>query len=393
MGDKMNDEFKLLGHRFDTVQFSLRVQVPDSLSETIAVAQQAARLSRKPESVELGPERTLGEVLRHGGGGGDAIFSTGELGEVWFFKLSQRNDPWGVTVKIRSFALLCFGFTEALARAWNQARGMGLNASGYSLGRIDYRFDVRTPHEFAPLEPCLIRPNRMHVRPYEIVRRGHPLFEWNEDAEVRRVLQGTHIQTLMAGKIGSGNQLVLYDKRAEQVATRKGILFEHYGLNPLEKDWGLWRVEVRYAGDVLKRRWNVRTVPALRANLQPMLHKALTRVRYVKENQEYAPTAEAVLHPLWQRACEAIQDATCDQPSEFPPERALSLLRAERERSLKANITGCALSLAAMRSQDGDAVRNLAPRLAHSVVSNALTVNPDRADAALRRAWQNRPVE
>jgi hypothetical protein len=192
----------------------------------------------------------------------------------------------------------------------------------------------------------------------------------------------------MVGKIGSGNQLVLYDKRAEQLATRNEVLFERYGLGSRARSSGLWRVEVRYAGDVLKRRLNTRHIPALRSNIQPMLHKALLRVRYVETGQEHVPTPRRMLHPLWQRVCDVIPDVTCNQPPQFAPERAEALLRAERERSLKSNITGCALGLAAMRTTDSKMIHQLAPRIAHSAVSNALAANPAKADAALRRAWQ-----
>lgn len=382
----MNGAFKLLGHGFDTVQFSLLARVPEALAEQIVSAQRIAKELRKPEPVELGPTRIAGEILPHGGNGGDAMFSTGDLGEIWSFKtVARKNDPWGVTVKIRSHALLCYGLPRSLERAWARARGMGLIADGYSLGRIDYRFDVLTPGEFAPVDSCLIRPNRARVAPYEVLKRGHPLFNDIDSAERRKVLRGTRIETLMVGKIGSGQQLVLYNKRSEQIAKRNAILFDNYELDARDKSSGLWRIEVRFAGDVLKRRWNVRTLPKLRERLQPMLHKALHRVRYVQSGQDNIPTPRRELHPIWAQVWDAIPLATCDQPAQFAPERAEAILRAERERACEASIVGSALALASGQSSDEASLRELAPRLAHRIVSHALVANPEKASAALRR--------
>ena len=35
------------------------------------------------------------------------MLSTGELGEIYAFKLDQKRDEWGVMVKLRALALLC----------------------------------------------------------------------------------------------------------------------------------------------------------------------------------------------------------------------------------------------------------------------------------------------
>jgi hypothetical protein len=78
----MDETFELLGQGFDTVQLSFRVQIRPSLSEELRAAQLCAKETRNPEPVLLGPNAIRGEVLRHGGGGGDAIFSTGELDEI-----------------------------------------------------------------------------------------------------------------------------------------------------------------------------------------------------------------------------------------------------------------------------------------------------------------------
>ena len=48
----MSDEFKLLGHGFDTIQFSFQTRIPDWLSDAVASAQMLAKESRKPEPVE-----------------------------------------------------------------------------------------------------------------------------------------------------------------------------------------------------------------------------------------------------------------------------------------------------------------------------------------------------
>lgn len=382
----MSGDFKLLGHGLDTVQFSLSVGVPEALSQQILSAQRVAKESHRPEPVELGAARIAGEILRHGGNGGDAMFSTGDLGEIWSFKtLARKNDPWGVTVKIRAHALLCYGLPQALERAWARARGMGTNAEGYSLGRVDYRFDVLTPAGFAPVDSCLIRPNRARVAPYDVLKRGHPLFNDIDSVECRRVLRGTTIETLMVGKIGSGQQLVLYNKRSEQIAKRDTILFEHYGLNLQDKSWGLWRIEVRFAGDVLKRRWNVRALPKLRESLHEMLSRALKRVRYVQDGQDHVPTPRRLLHPIWEQIQDAILTPACDQPAQFAPERAEAIIRAERERAREACIVGSALALAANQTTDEASLCELAPRLAQRVVSNALVANPEKASAALRR--------
>ena len=386
----MTQKFKLIGQGFDTVQVSFQTRIPETLADQIYEAQWQAKQTRKPEPVTIGPGHVKGEVLRHGGGGGDAIFSTGDLGEMWFLKLDQKRDKWGATIKVRSLALLCYGFEEALSHLWEHANGMRLEVDGYSLGRIDYRFDVLTCRSFAPLESSVVRHNRTVVRPYEIMNRKHPIWEWNDDPDVRVILRGKLIETLMIGTIGSGMQIVIYNKRSELTLTRNHVVPERYGLDPNDPSWGLWRVEVRFAGDVLKRRLNVRDLVSLRANLRSILTRALTRVRYIRPRQDHLPAAQQLLHPLWEIVTEAIAGATCEQPSQFAPERAEYLIRQERERSLKANVAGCSLSLAAMHTSDSLEVAKLAPQLACQAVEDALVIDPRRASRAIDRAWNHR---
>lgn len=381
----MADEFKLLGHGFDTIQLSFITQIPHALADAIAHARMIARQRHQPEAVILGPGQIRGEVLSHGGGGGDAIFSTGELGEMYFLKLDQKGDPWGVTVKIRALALLCYGFEGAMERMWDRAKGLGLSAAGYSFGRIDYRFDVQTTRSFALSEECLVTHNRSLVRPFDKFNRNHPLYEWGGDPNVQRLLRGTKIETIMVGKIGSGMQTVIYDKRAESIARRNFALVESYGLDPKSPQWGLIRAEVRYAGDVLKRRWNVRDIKALSKNIQPMIHKAMSTTRYVQPGPPEMCRRDRSRHDLWSSAVDAIPLVTCSQPSTFPPQRAEYLILEERRRSLRANIAGCSVSLAAMDSHDHIVVAELAPILASQAVKNAIVVDPGKVDRAIRR--------
>ncbi len=383
----MTHSFKLIGQGFDTVQLSFQTRIPDQLAYEITGAQQVAKQTRKPEPVSIGPGHVRGEVLRHGGGGGDAIFSTGELGQMWFLKTDQKGDKWGAMIKVRSLALLCHGFEDALSHVWEHANGMGLDVTGYSLGRIDYRFDFLTDRSFAPIDTCVLRHNRTVVRPYEVVDRQHPNWDWSDDPDVQRVLRGKRIETLMIGTIGGGMQIVIYDKRSELTITRNHVVLERYGLDLADPSWGLWRVEVRFAGDVLKRRLNVRDLRALSANLCAMLTRAITRIRYVEPGQDHLPSREKVLHPLWARVTDAIQNATCQQPSQFAPERAEYLIRKERERSLKANIAGCALGLAAMRETTAADIAAVAPNLASKAVTDALAADPMKIDRIARRNW------
>lgn len=383
----MPHTFRLLGHGFDTIQLTLQVRIPEALSEAIYEAQKVAKETRKPEPVTLGPGKVRADVLRHGGMGGDAMLSTGELGEMYAFKLDQKRDEWGVMVKVRALALLCYGLPGALDRMWERVTGIALAPKGYSLGRIDYRFDILTDAGFALSEHCLVRPGRTLVRPYEAVDRTHPAFEWNDDPEVRRLLRGTRIETLMVGKIGTGTQVVIYDKRAEMTASRNHTLMERYGLDPADKTWRLWRIEVRYAGDVLKRRWNVRDFPTLARELQNMLRAALTRVRYVEPGQEHIPSPRRAVHPFWTTATDAIPEANCEQPSQFAPERAEYMLREERKRSLDANIAGCAVARAAMEVTDPRRAAEMAPTMALRAVEGALRADPVKAARAIERAW------
>lgn len=271
---------------------------------------------------------------------------------------------------------------------WERVRGMGLAPTGYSLGRVDYSFDVLTDPSFALAEDCLIRPNRTLVRPYEAVDREHPAFEWNDDPDVRRLLRGTRIETLMVSKIGTGMQVVIYDKRAEMIANRNHTLMESYGLDPAEKRWRLWRIEVRYAGDVLKRRWNVRDFPSLARELQNMLKRALTRVRYVEAGQDHLPSPRRTLYTFWTTATDAIALATCEQPPQFAPERAEYMLREERKRSLDANIAGCAVARAAMEVTDPKRAAEMAPTMALRAVEGALKADPAKAARAIERTGQ-----
>jgi hypothetical protein len=146
---------------------------------------------------------------------------------------------------------------------------------------------------------------------------------------------------------------------------------------------------VRFSGDVLKRRLDVRTLEALRINLRPMLEKALTRVRYIEPSSIGLPSVDQILHPLWNLVTLAIGNATCSQPSQFAPERSAYLIAEEKKRALRANIAGCGLSLAAMQTSDVNEIVHLGPRLAREAVENALVVDPKKAARAVDRQWRS----
>jgi hypothetical protein len=180
----------------------------------------------------------------------------------------------------------------------------------------------------------------------------------------------------------------LYDKLTEQLITHKSALFEAFGLDPNDKQSGLWRVEIRFAGDLLKRRLNVRDVPSLKEKLRPMLSRALSRVRYVEAGQDHITPPRRAIHRLWTTVTEAIPDVAFEQPSRFAPERAEYLIREERTRALSANIAGCGLSLAAMQTADTNKITELAPQLASRAVENALAIDPGKAAQAVKRSWR-----
>ncbi|MBL7099974.1 MAG: hypothetical protein ISS15_20140 [Alphaproteobacteria bacterium] len=384
----MTTAFKLLGQGFDTIQLSFQTRIPDTLAAAVKEAQALAKRNRRPEPVELGPRCVKGEVLSHGGGGGDAMFSTGEFGELYFIKTDQKGDEWGVTVKLRALTLLCLGLPEALDTMFQRVSGLGLSVRGYSLGRIDYRLDVLCPGDFKLEGERLVRPNRSRCVPYISVPfgRDHPLFHWNDDPDDRVILRGAEIATFMVGKIGTSVQSIIYDKLAECRARRNLVLLEAYGLMEAS-DTGLFRVEFRWAGDTLKRHKKVRDFRTLGERLQPLLVDATRKVRYVQDLPcRTNSLAHERLHPLWEAVAGGIQDATIAQPSQFAPERAGHILLEERKRSLTANITGCSLGLAAMSEVDPQKVIALAPEIARKIVENALVKDPSQATQAVRRA-------
>jgi hypothetical protein len=214
-----------------------------------------------------------------------AAFSTGELGELWYFKTTQEDDHWRLRLKIRAGALLAYGYRDAMERAMARLRGFGLGIEDTRMSEAHVCVDVLTDSAFRLHESQLLRPGKATVRPYEVVERGHPLEDVDMPAEVQRVLRGNRIQTLMIGSRSTGSQSIIYDKRAEATIKRNWMIFEAYSLDRRDRDWGLWRVEMRFSGALLKQRFSVRTFSDLQAKVQGMAEWGSDRVRYVAPGQ------------------------------------------------------------------------------------------------------------
>lgn len=330
----------------------LDISYPLTISEELADKMRLGRAVSEANNGEVGMVEHNGvrmQVAATGARGGYAFrcdSGVAPFGENWFFKQPNgKADKWGVRVSCRALPLAFDGLAKTRARLEDTLARLELDyvPGTESIGRVDVAFDILAPD---------LAPDRLHF-----VAHARSRVQEISDTLVQVVGRSGRVESITIGK-NPNRQVVLYDKRAEVIATRKPYWWRVWndalaaqGLPPLDprnRDTStVWRVEIRAFKRHLKDDWAVTTWGNLRDNLSPILQLALGEVRYT------VPTADTnrarwPVHPLWALIAAAAVGDMEDLASMVDRSSIDALLTAERDEMLQKQIAGCSLSRAAL---------------------------------------------
>ncbi|SDE64825.1 hypothetical protein [Rhodospira trueperi] len=193
---------------FDGLDVCFKGHLPPDGLDTLEEAREAAQAKRAAQLV------TVGEIAMHvadSGARGGYKFrcDTGPLGATWFFKDSRRAnaDPWHIRVSVKSAALAAYGLKGVRRDLYAVLGGLGVRVGpgGESIGRVDAAVDV--------LAPALVLNPDAFVMPSGCNRADHI-----EDKSVNG--KSGRTTSVTVGKM-PGRQTIVYDTRAEAIATGK----------------------------------------------------------------------------------------------------------------------------------------------------------------------------
>ena len=165
------------------------------------------------------------------------------FGETWFFKQpSASADAWGVRVSCKALPLALDGLTAVRARIEDTLTKLGLDyePGTESIARVDVACDVLAP-DLAPDRVNFVSHSRSTVK--EIT-----------DTIIHVSGRSGRVESIMIGK-NPNREVVVYDKRAEVMATHKPFWWPIWddalaakGLPPLDindrRASAVWRVEL-----------------------------------------------------------------------------------------------------------------------------------------------------
>ncbi len=335
---------ELLHKGFDSVDIAFKTHIPSSLADILAsckteAAEQDRALIAPIPGIHLQVEPT-------GAKGGYAYrCSTGALGAIWFFKKPKPKDPWGVRVSCRALPLALYGLDVVRRRfeAELGILGMQVFPAMESIGRVDFAVDFLAP-KFSLNRDQFV----MHAR---CNRSTH--------FDIDTILENGHSGRAASVTIGKnpGRQICVYDKRHEVISRNKKYWFEIWNAN-LQKgglphmDFSdaatsrVWRVELRAYKKHLKDRWGITTWNDLSTKLQPLYARAMDDIRYTCLSDD-SNRARWVTHPLWRSAQAEIVGSMTETLSPVDPDEIKDMVEEDVNAMLKAQISGCLITLAA----------------------------------------------
>lgn len=308
-------------------------------------------------------------VLESGARGGYRYTcDTGPLGATWFFKVPSPSDPWGVRVSAKSLPLALYGIRaeEADFLAFVTTLCGKLTHDAVSLGRVDYCLDFLIP-DFDLVPEQFV----MHSRLTRTTDR--------EASEVGRSGRATSIRI---GKM-PGQQVAVYDKRADVLAKSKAAWWEIWnsnraaqGLPPIAPDntqRSLWRVEFRAGKNFLKKQKGITTLDHFLRVGGSLFSEMAEGVRFVSPAED-TNRARWPSQPLWLVVQSNLAAGLREMTDALPASRALEIASAELVDILDKQILGCEATLIAALDladvEPSDLARFAADRLQRQIESD-----------------------
>lgn len=348
---------------FDGLRFTVTTDIPPELRVELAEAK--AEAVKRNVEVPIVRDGIAFAVRRSGG----MAFSahTGEYGAEWYF-LDPENRPAnnpGVTVDFRAFLLATGGLeaAEAHFRASMTALRIPYVETQLRVSRTDFAVDLLAPW-FEPDREALIAPPGTKVR------------EWTGVDETETHSSGGRISGLRAGAV-AGRQLVIYDKRAEVIATHKRGWLEIWNhsrtaigkpiLDLTSRDESqVWRFELRMGSKQLRNRWEMRSWADLDTMIGDAYAEFCEKLRYCEKSAD-RNRARWPEHELWRTVCGTIAEHLENRCSGVIPDAVRSANREEHKRMLDGQLLGLFISRAAAEGVPPDEIEAFFTRHAAAI--------------------------
>lgn len=156
------------------------------------------------------------------------------------------------------------------------------------------------------------------------------------------VFSGGRFESVTIGKM-PGRQIIVYDKSLAAKVQQTPYWFKAWGLDPDDKAYTVWRVEIRAGRDSwrgVKGPLGRRSYETIEALLQRFLMGALRDIRYVTNRGEVSNVTRAGMHPLWHAAQGAVANLPVHPEPPLTPDYVVQLLRKLRRDMAMAQAFG-----------------------------------------------------
>ena len=372
-------------HRgFDTLILSIEANIPPDLFEYLDAEREKAEEARAPVPVSFGGAEF--DLKPYGGNGYRFILQGGPLEVTWFFKKPNARDPWGVRISVGSTLLATqgLGYARAYLNKTLTRLGIRYTADQVSIARADFCVDVLAP-EFELMPENFVIHSHTNRADHRSV----------EEHDTRSNGKSGRFTSVTVGKM-PGRQVIIYDKRREVIDHHKPIWWDIWnanlaaeGLPPLDPTdrsaSRVWRVEIRAGKDLLKDRWQIRRWAEFDAQFGDVVAEALQRIRYCTVDPQDTNRARWPNHPLWDLISAETEGDLTEMRSHLPPSQIKHVHRAEHIRLIMAQLTGNAITLAAL---EGTTEAKLADHMAGmgGRLREAIKADPARAANKLDQA-------
>lgn len=377
----------LLHKGVDALDLSFPLTIGADLSEEFEKMKACMAENRLDSATKFGSDYVM-LVFPNGAKGGFAYrCRIGRDGHDWLFKKpGNGRDEWGARVSCRAQDLALHGVDGVRAELDTQFGIFGLHYTPgiESLARIDFAMDFLAPD--LVLDPARFV---MHGRSTRKTFRTHG----NKPVESVEHGRSGRVTSVTIGR-NPNRQVIVYDKREEIFGKPSGLpviwndRLEQAGYEPLNlrdaRVSRVWRVEVRFYKDYLKKQWQVTTFADLRAAMLPMLRDTVGSIRYTAPNGD-SNRARWPDHRLWERVREEIECDFMALASPVDPLTVSALSRAQQAEYLDRQIKGCVLNLAALKgiSQTGlDAFTGGYAR----IIARGFAADPERTRKKMQAA-------
>lgn len=290
---------KLIYQNFDGLEASFQCAVPPRILAELERAKKEAQATKNPVYAEIGPNKLPVMVHETGAKGGYTYqLSTGPDGEIWLIGDRENREHWNVRVRVRSLCLALYGFKAVKERILrtliNDLRAKGPDDNEKipqeRISRVDYCLDFLIEGDFKPYYSNFVCGGRTKKSQFGSI-------------PYNQIASGQFIDTITVGKMPN-RQVTIYNKTKEITAKHKKYWLKLWGLETLEIEGQIWRVEIR-AGKKELNKWNLRTFDDFEEKIGDVITHTLKDFKYTVPNDNDKNQSRWPLSEIWELSIRA----------------------------------------------------------------------------------------